>query len=143
MDEDLMAAVSRGWAVMVILSLILVGFLGGSFRTEVTFMPEKTAATAAGKTFEEDLPARHWLGGLIQGEQADLQEALSRHTRGGRHLAQFSIVTKHTWTDLLVTMVTMGIYCPQTVTIRGRSEPTQTLADVTQAFPAPEKTLQP
>jgi hypothetical protein len=43
----------------------------------------------------------------------------SRHLRRGERIGSLSLVTKHTWTDLLVTGVTLGIYAPKTVSVHG------------------------
>ena len=99
--------------------LVLAAALGGTFRTEVK-LPPSAAAVSAERSFTETLTVRHWLGGLVQGDPLDLRELAAKHSRQGDRMTQVSIVTKHTATDLLVTLLTLGIYTPETVTIEGK-----------------------
>jgi|SRR5271157_3464070 len=71
-------------------------------------------------SFEETITARHWLGGLVQGPQPNLQSELAKYVREGETVTQLTIVTRHTVTDFIVTIVTIGIYSPVTVDIRGK-----------------------
>jgi hypothetical protein len=119
MDKDVRQAIGCLQIVGLILFLTAAGFLGGAYRTEVTFRSQDAPQVSGDASFEEDLPVRFWLGGLIQGRQADVQQALAKHMRPGRRITEISITTKHTSTNLVVCGVTLGIYCPKTVTLRG------------------------
>jgi hypothetical protein len=105
--------------VFCLIFVVLLLALGGVWRTEVTFAPAAVAGSANSVPFEETLTARHYLDGLIQGAQPDLKQALAKYVRSGEQVTELTITTKHTFTDCLVTGVTLGIYAPITVTIRG------------------------
>lgn len=66
---------------MLVLALIL--WVGGTTRTEGTYIPPNLKIGRAQITFEEKLNTRHWLGGLIKGKQPDLQVALGKHLQEG------------------------------------------------------------
>ena len=76
------------WFFTVVIVLIIMVFIGGSFRTKVTFARATTATTANLTSFEERLPARHWIGGLVQGQQPNLEEVLRRHVPPGGQIAR-------------------------------------------------------
>lgn len=100
-------------------TLIVSIIIGGSFRTEVTFIPPSIVQTGEQIPFEENLDAKHWFLGLMQGKQPDLQEALAKYVRPGEQITKMTILTKHSWLDQLVTGLTLFIYCPETVTVKG------------------------
>jgi hypothetical protein len=102
-----------------VLLLVLTAVLGGTFRTEVTYLPAGEAPDTDNSAFEENVTVAHWLGGLVKGESLQLDQLIERHTRQGEHVTRIAIVTKHTATNLLVSFVTAGIYTPETITIRG------------------------
>lgn len=100
-------------------TLIVSIIIGGSFRTEVTFIPPTIVQTGEQIPFEENLDAKHWFLGLMQGKQPDLQEALAKYVRPGEQITKMTILTKHSWLDQLVTGLTLFIYCPETVIVKG------------------------
>lgn len=106
--------------VVVAIVVVVMALVGGNFRTELTytFIPEKTSATIG--QFEETLNSRHWLFGLIKGEQPDLQKAPIKFLREGEQVSEITITTKHTWKDVLISVVTVGVYCPMTVVVQGK-----------------------
>ncbi len=99
--------------------LILVALTGGAWRTEVVYTPPVPGTVAEQVQFSEDLNARHWVAGIFQGEQPDLQQAVKKHVTEGTQLLQMTVTTKHTLVDTLLTGITLGIYCPVTVNVRG------------------------
>jgi hypothetical protein len=106
-------------SVIGIIVLIVMVITGGSFRTEVTYIPPNVQNVEEQMTFEEDLDAQHWLLGLIKGQQPDLQKAIAKYVRPGEQITKLTILTRHTWLDSFLSGITLFIYCPQTVTIKG------------------------
>jgi hypothetical protein len=109
--------------VVGIIMLVVVLILGGVYRTEVTYVvpgaPDIADTAAGGVPFEETLNSSHWLGGLIKGSQPDLQQALRKYVREGERVTRLTIGVKHSVVDVLLTGVTLTIYAPTTVTVRG------------------------
>jgi len=92
---------------------------GGAWRTDIPVqLPEK--AEGATLPFEESLTARHWFWGLYQGQQANVRLALGKFLREGEEVSEMTITTRLTASDCLLTIATLGIYSPVTVTVRGR-----------------------
>lgn len=108
-----------GAVIGVILAIVLLIVTGGTFRTEVTYTPQGLSEQGIQTSFKENLTARHWLGGLVKGKQPDLQGSLLQHLGQDKQISQIKIVTRHSFTDILLMVVTLFIYCPQTVTVEG------------------------
>lgn len=108
-----------GQAIGAVVFLAILFWIGGLWRTEVTYVPPNAKAGSAQIPFEEKLNARHWVAGLVKGKQPDLQEALRKHLQEGGELSQLTIMTKYSWADMLLAAVTLGIYTPYTVIIKG------------------------
>jgi hypothetical protein len=123
----------------LIIGSVILYAVGGSFRTDVKIT---TGATGQGgaATFEESFTARHWLGGLIKGEQPDLQAVVARHVGGGKQLGELDVDFRHSFGNCMVTLFTIGIYSPTTVTVRGSvvttEGPTSPAAPSAEAPPA-------
>ncbi len=116
-DEQVIGCGCTGLiAIALLLPTIL---LGGTFRTEVTYVPPNVTVTPNQTPFKENLSARHWVWGLVKGQQPDLQQVLAKHVRPGEQVTRLTITTRHTWVDGVVLLLTVGIYCPHTVTIQG------------------------
>ena len=98
--------------------------LGGLWRTEFNWTPPAPAASAAASQgaevpFEVKLNANHWLWGLVKGEQANTQQAVNGHVRPGDQLKELKVVFRHSFVDNILCGVTLGIYTPVTVDVRG------------------------
>jgi hypothetical protein len=102
-----------------IVMILLLYWIGGVWRTEVTYLPNVTGTISETVTFEEKLNARHWVAGFVKGRQPDLQEAVSKHLEGGKQLTSLTIYMRHTFVDNVLMVVTLGIYAPVTVTVKG------------------------
>lgn len=100
--------------------LLAVFLLNGTFRAEISYNLVPSTAEGREVTFEETYTSRHWLYGLIRGEQPDGTQALSKFIRPGERVTALSVGVHHSALDLLLTGVTVGIYSPVTVTVRGR-----------------------
>lgn len=125
-----------------VLGLVLLYFVGGVWRTEVSYVPSGAENVVNPVQFEETLNARHWALGFIKGQQPDLQQALSKHLKENKRLTQLSIDTRHSALDYLLMGVTIGVYCPITVTVRGTTGyvPPPAVENVTQP---PQQTGRP
>jgi hypothetical protein len=102
---------------LIILIVILI--VGGSFRAEVTYVPPNLAASGDQTAFRENFKSHHWLCGLIKGKQPDIQKATEKFVRAGEQITKLTIITKHTIVDYLLTGITLTIYSPMTVTVKG------------------------
>jgi len=135
--------------IVVVVAIVILALVGGSFRTQVTY-PLRPAAQGRTVQFSETLTSRHWLGGLIKGEQPDLRQALAKYTAGGDEVGEISVDTRHTFGNCVVSLITLGIYCPVTVTVSGKVVASQApaakkAADVAPPNPEPKaaKTEEP
>jgi len=107
------------WGVVGLIFIVAILWVGGNQRTEMTFTPPGTENLSGQVQFEETLNARHWLGGLIKGQQPDLQLVMGKHLRPGDQLTRLTIITKHTFWDFFLAVITIGIYTPVTVNVQG------------------------
>lgn len=130
MDEDAAKAQAGCGCIGLIVALILAAVLGGYWRTDVTYTAPAAENAVNPVQFEEDLTARHFLGGLVKGEQPDLDAAVAKHVGKGKRLKNLTITTRHSIKDIGLTIVTLTIYAPVTVTVKG------TVEDVIAAVPA-------
>ena len=99
--------------------MIIMAIVGGVQRTEVTYTPPDVSVAGNQTDFKEILNASHWVLGLIKGRQPDLDKAIAKYLRPGEQITKLTIITRHTWINYLVAGVTAGIYCPQSVIIKG------------------------
>lgn len=115
-DQQVAGCVAQ--VVAIVVAFLILFLVGGSFRTEVSLRltPGVQGETI---TFEEQMKARHWLGGLIKGKQPDLNEVLRKYTMGGDRISEITIDTRHSFGDCVVTVITLSIYSPVTVTVSG------------------------
>jgi len=119
MDEN-MARQAGCLGLISIVFVIVTIIVGGVFRTEVVYTPALSERYVSEVPFEETMTARHWVFGIIRGKQPDLQTQLAKYLRPGEQITQLTITTRHTFTDNLVATITLLIYCPVTVDVRGK-----------------------
>ena len=117
MDDQQKQGFAGCGCFLIILILVLV--TGGAWRTEVVYTPSVPGTVTEQTEFSEDLNARHWVLGFFPGEQPDLQAAVKKHVPEGSQLLQMRIMTKHSVVDTLLAGITIGIYTPVTVAVRG------------------------
>jgi hypothetical protein len=117
-DGEIQAVGCIVWVVALAVIMVITAIVGGTWRTDVTFTP---AVTVTGKVvpFQEEFTANHWLAGLMQGEQPDLKVRMAKYLQPNDQVGTITINTKHTMTNTLVSLVTLGIYLPVTVTVKG------------------------
>ncbi|MGE0129083.1 MAG: hypothetical protein AB7U82_13475 [Blastocatellales bacterium] len=126
MDEQ-NPLVGCGCGLLSLGFLVLVYFIGGQWRTEITYVPQLADNVSNIQQFEETLNGRHWVGGLVQGEQPDLQQAINKHLGNGKQLTKLTVRTKHSLLDNFLMVITLFIYSPVTVVVNG------SVGDVVQA----------
>jgi len=112
------------------LAYLVVGIVtGGMWRTQLEYtIPEPSLDTTiaapsvmAGREtpFEDVMTARHWLFGMVQGKQPNLDDVVRKYVRRGDRVKRISITTRHTIVDNLLLTITLGIYTPVTTTVAG------------------------
>lgn len=57
--------------------------------------------------------------GLVKGKQPDINSILSKYVEDGDQLVRMTFIMKHSWTDVLISGITFGVYTPVTVIIKG------------------------
>ncbi|MEK6261801.1 MAG: hypothetical protein AABP62_24650 [Planctomycetota bacterium] len=119
MDEEAAKGCMGCMSVVSLIATITMIVVGGNFRTEVTYVPPHVATTGSETPFEESLTAQHWLVGLVKGTQPDLKTVMAKYVRPGEEVTTLTITTRHSFLDNLISGITLFIYCPQTVTIKG------------------------
>lgn len=72
-----------------------------------------------GTAFKTNSHTVHAFWGLLTLSQASLQKALARQLVGGQQVAQLKIRSHSRWSDVLLTVLTVGILTPRTVTYQG------------------------
>ncbi len=107
------------FVILMVIGYVIIGAIGGTIKTEVTVNPTFTPQYAETTTFEESMTSHHFLYGLVTGNQPDTSEVLDKYLDSGDKLAELTVTTKFTWLNLLISTVTLGIYIPTTVDIKG------------------------
>jgi len=109
-----------------VVALLLLGAAGGcvqTFDSTTLGVPVSLAgapgAPVEGTPFRTSVHTLHGLFGLVALSQPSLQKALARQLVGGEQIAQLRIRTRSRWTDVLVTVLTVGLLAPRTVTFEG------------------------
>jgi len=110
------------WVAFAVAVFIATIIVGGNFRTEVTFTSPGVSDVSNPIPFEEKLRANHWLFALIKGSQPDFQSFVDKYALEGKRITQLTIITKHNWLNYLIMGVTIGIYCPMKVIVKGTLE---------------------
>jgi hypothetical protein len=117
---------SRLARLRLVLSLALACALTGcalTFDARSLGVPATMAGAAAqpvaGDTFAVTTRAIHALWGLYPVRTVNLQNVLAGQLAGGASVANLRIRVRRTWSDLLVTAVTLGVVNPTAVTLEG------------------------
>ena len=133
MDDNQKGCAALFVAAIWIGVLVAMLVLGGNWRTDLAYSPAGGGADRFQNVveFTEKLNAPHWLVGLVQGKDPGVQEAIEKHLGEGKALTRLVVTTRHSFVDNVLTLVTLGIYTPTTVTIRGA------VGSVGEATPAP------
>src|SRR5262245_41236573 len=120
-NETQQSMLVRGFAGLIF--LIIAFLVGGTFRTEINVSPRGVSDSVTGMEFTETLHAHHWLVGLIRGKQPAVEEEVAKYVRGGERISHLTVGMRYSGTDILVSGLTLGVYCPQTVIVRGTVTP--------------------
>ncbi len=117
-EEAMMGCVTQIVGFMIY--LIIAGAIGGTFRTPLSYHMTAPGPAGVSAEFRETQKARHFIGGLAQGEMPRIERLVSKHVRPEDTLTDLSVRTRHTVGDTLLTIVTLGVYAPMTVDVEGR-----------------------
>jgi hypothetical protein len=82
-------------------------------------MTPPSAPTAAADTFNVTVRAVHIFWGLAPVKEPSLQPALASQLGTGGAIANLTIRTRKTWTDVIATVITLGFISPTSVTYQG------------------------
>lgn len=82
-------------------------------------MASPATEPAVGDTFRITQTALHLFWGLYEMRGANLQSALATQLGGGGGVANLRVRTWHKWSDVLATVLTVGIVAPTSVTYEG------------------------
>jgi hypothetical protein len=82
-------------------------------------MASPATEPAVGDTFRVTQSAIHLFWGLYESRAPNLQAALATQLGNGRGVANLRVRTWHKWSDLLATVVTLGVVAPTSVTFEG------------------------
>ena len=75
--------------------------------------------TPAGQPFSVTTHTVHALWGLVPLKKPRIDRLLGTELVGGKAIADLKIRTRSRWKDLLVTVLTVGLVAPKTVTYEG------------------------
>jgi hypothetical protein len=115
------SAVGVTGCLVWIVWLVFVIVLGGTLRSQIVCpLPVTKVAHGQEVLFKETLNARHWVLGLVRGQQPDVRRVLDKNLQDRDQLIELTVATRMTIVDALLAGVTLGIYTPQTVDISGK-----------------------
>lgn len=82
-------------------------------------MASPATEPAVGDTFRVTQTAIHLFWGLYESRGANLRSALATQLGGGGGVANLRVRTWHKWSDIVATVLTLGIVAPTSVTFDG------------------------
>ena len=82
-------------------------------------MASSAAQPAVGDTFRVTQTALHLFWGLYESRGVNLQAALATQLGNGGGVANLRVRTWHKWSDIVATVLTLGIVAPTSVTCEG------------------------
>jgi len=104
-----------------IIIMIAMLITGGIFKTNVSVLvTDQETSTHDILEFNDEHTINHWLGGLIDGEQINVESELKKYVGSADKLSLFNVETKITFTNFLLCAITVYIYCPNTLVISGK-----------------------
>lgn len=94
-----------------------------TFNARSLGVPAAMSASAGepvvGDTFQVTTRALHLFWGLYAARQPSLQSTLAGQVVGGRAIQNLSIRVRRRWGDVLVILLTAGVFAPSSVTFEG------------------------
>lgn len=86
-------------------------------------LAESAQAPVVGDTFSVTRHPVWFFWGLVPAPSASLEDVLAGQVRAGGRLANVRIRQRMRWSDLLLTVITVGLASPRTVTFEGIAVP--------------------
>lgn len=114
----------RGRRTILVLALLLAGSgCATTFDSTRLGVPVTMAAPAGqipeGAEFRITKRSLHGLFGLVSISQPSLQDALAAQLVGAQGIANMRIRVRSRWSDVLITLLTLGLLTPRSVTFEG------------------------
>lgn len=109
-----------GWPLLLACALgaCALTFDARSLGVQAT-MASPALEPAAGDTFRITQHATHLFWGLYEMRGPNLRNVLAGQLGGGTGVANLRVRTWHKWSDILATVLTLGIVAPTSVTFEG------------------------
>ena len=108
---------------LALAGVLALGACAESFDSTTLGVPVTMSAAPGeapqGTPFKTNAHSLHALFGLLTLSHPSLQKSLARQLVGAQGIAQLRIKTRSRWGDLLVTLLTAGLFVPRTVTYEG------------------------
>ena len=82
-------------------------------------MASRAQQPAVGDTFNIHTRMTYFLWGAIPGQAPNLERTLAGQLGGGRAVQDLRIRVSHGWSDILITVLTVGLVDPVTVRFQG------------------------
>jgi len=82
-------------------------------------MASTASRPAVGDTFSVRSKATFLFWGMVAAKEPSLESTLETQLAGGRSVRDLRIRVSHSWSDILFTVITVGIVAPETVTFDG------------------------
>ena len=123
-----MVALRRGPAILAaVLVAVLAGGCSLTYDATALGLPATLASSASappqGEHFEVTTRAVWGLWGLVQLKRPDLQKALAHQVGDASSVADIRIKSKARFSDILFTVITVGILSTRSVTVEGTVVP--------------------
>ena len=118
-----LAAVRRSRGLALLLLAAYLGACSLTYDATALGVPATLASSASepvdGEHFEVTSRAVWGLWGLVQLSQPDLRKALAHQVADGASVADIRIKSKARFSDILFTVITLGLLSTRSVTVEG------------------------
>ena len=106
----------------MIITLIFVAILGGTWRTKVEYSQSNPISGSDHQliSFKEVVKQHHFLGGLVSNGSINVNEIADNSISKEDKIVELNVKSSHTAIDLFATLITFGIYSPMTVEVEGK-----------------------
>lgn len=131
-DEN-SASVATMRFVSLVLFLGLVALVNGNFRDVVVVSNlSSNPSPSQSIQFKKTINKPHFLGGLIGSGQVELKDILQSQNVAKGEIAYLKVKSSFSATDLLASVLTLGLYTPNTIDLEGAIVPKQVATEQEQ-----------